>query len=129
LQIVKENPHIPWYYDNLSKNPNITWENIQSNSESRSDAPQGHNLCKYLSANTNITYQIVKANPHFSWDFRYLSQNNFNHRKYNWNKKLHKYYSKKIKGEIMHLIWCWKQDNILNKIPKDILYKLISIIY
>jgi len=82
-----------------------------------------------LSRNPNITWKIVQENPEKPWDYNNLSKNTFNYRKYNWSKKLHKYYSKKIKREIIHLIWCWKKTNILNILPKDILYMILSILY
>jgi len=130
-QIVKENPHKPWNYDNLSRHPNITWEIVQANSESLRDAPQGHKPWDYyfLSQNPNITWQIVQANPDKPWDYDLLSKNTFNCRKYNWSKKLHKYYSKKIKREILHLIWIFKKMEHIKIIPKDILYMILSILY
>jgi len=107
-EIVQENPDKPWDYNYLSENPNITWEIVQSNPD------KGWNYYA-LSKNPNITYglrpakrQIIQENPeslrdapqgHKHWNYNALSQNTFNCRKYNWIKKLHKYYSKKIKGE------------------------------
>jgi hypothetical protein len=44
-------------------------------------------------------------------------------------KKLHKFYSKQIKQEIIHLIWIWKKSEIVSKLPKDILYLIIEILY
>lgn len=63
------------------------------------------------------------------WNYYCLSNNRFNNRKYNWNKQLHKFYSKKIKGEILYLLWVWKNGKNINKIPKDILYMIMEIMY
>jgi hypothetical protein len=106
----------------LSQNPNITYEIIQQNPD------KGWNY-NYLSRNSNITYKIIQQNPDGPWNYCYLSTNTFNGRIYNWSKKLHKFYSKKIKEEIIHLIWIWKKSENVSKLPKDVLYLIISIIY
>jgi hypothetical protein len=82
-----------------------------------------------LSGNPNITWEIIQQNPEKPWDYDWISTNTFNGRIYNWSKKLHKFYSKQIKQEIIHLIWIWKKSEIVSKLPKDILYKLLEIIY
>ena len=89
------------------KNPNKPWDYV------------------YLSYNPNITWKIVQANPDLPWDYSLLSKNTFNNRKYSWNQKLHKYYSKKQKSEILHLIWIFKRIQLI----KDIGYIIISKIY
>jgi hypothetical protein len=102
-QIVQQNPNIPWNY----------WC-----------------LCRFRQKNPNITWEIVQQNQDKPWDYWCLSQNKFNDRKYNWSKKLHKFYSQKIKLEILHLIWIWKKSEIVccseepreaSKLPKDII--------
>lgn len=46
-----------------------------------------------------------------------------------WSPKNHKYYSKKTKLKIIHLIWCWKYGENICKLPRDILYLIISKLY
>ena len=129
-EIVQENPDKPWNYWSLSANPNITFQIVQTNPlmhfvPTKSDMNWDYN---YLSENPNITYKIVKNNPNINWNFFNLSRNTFNNRKYNWSKKLHKFYNKQIKGEILHLLWVWNGENI-KKIPKDLMYIILEILY
>jgi hypothetical protein len=57
-----------WNYDDLSLNPNITWNIIINNP----DKPWNY---AFLSKNINITWNIVKNNPNKEWDYNYLSSN------------------------------------------------------
>ena len=121
FQIIKNNPQKPWDYKFLSQGPNITWDNVIDNP----DLPRDYN---FLSQGPNITYQIIQNNNKH-WNYYQLSKNIFNNRKYNWSKKLHKFYSKQIKAEILHLLWIWKKGENIKCLPKDVLYMILEIIY
>jgi len=53
---------MPWDYNELSQNPNITFEIIKNNQ----DKPWEYKL---LSCNPNITWDIIKENPNIPWDY------------------------------------------------------------
>jgi len=46
-----------------------------------------------------------------------------------WSPKNHKYYCKKTKLKIIHLIWCWKYGKNISKLPREILYLIIFKLY
>jgi hypothetical protein len=135
-EIIQQNPDKDWNYEWLSSNPNITWEIIQENSDTLRFRGRNDWSYDWLSANPNITWEIIQENQDKPWNYDSLSKNTFNGRKYNWNKKLHKFYSLKIKEEIIHLIWIWKKSDLVcpegreaSKLPKDVLYIIIEILY
>src|ERR1700678_218752 len=64
-------PNAEWNYKNLSANPNITWDIVQSNLHKPWDY-------YYLSDNPNITWDIFQNNPQIQWDYNWLSTNKFN---------------------------------------------------
>jgi len=77
IDILKENPEFKWNWCTLCDNPNITLKNILDNKE-KIDNPEWS--LKYLSRNSNITFDTVKENPNvfgrdIKWDCEYLSQN------------------------------------------------------
>jgi len=53
LQIIKENPDKIWDWDDLSSNPNITWDIIKNNLDKNWDWSD-------LSVKPNITWDIIK---------------------------------------------------------------------
>ena len=57
-----------WDHEGLSRNTNITWENIKSTIHKPWDF-------QLLSMNPIITWKIVEENPEFAWDYDYLSFN------------------------------------------------------
>ena len=58
----------PWNYDELSNNPNVTWELVQA----LPDKPWNY---YFLSSNPNITWDIIQSNPYKPWNFYELSKN------------------------------------------------------
>lgn len=46
-----------------------------------------------------------------------------------WTPKTHVFYSKRNKSQILYLIWCWKNGTNICKLPREILYLIISKIY
>ena len=69
-EIVQANPNILWDYDFLSMNPNITWEIVQANQDKKW-------YYNWLSQNPNITWEIVQANPEKDWNYMLLRKNDF----------------------------------------------------
>ena len=65
---IKNNPDINWSMEYLSKNPNITMKDIKNNPDIDWDFT-------ILSNNQNITMKDVKDNPDKHWDYSYLSLN------------------------------------------------------
>lgn len=57
-----------WIYQDLSRNPNVTWEIVQANSKIRWNY-------SFLSLNPNITRKIVCANPDKPWNYYVLGKN------------------------------------------------------
>ena len=92
MDIIKENPQIPWNYTFISMNPNltikfikenfiktwrwdyiscnenITWENIQENI----NFPWSWTN---IGKNPNITWDIIRKNPNYPWYYRDISHN------------------------------------------------------
>ena len=67
-QYISDNLHKNWDYDDLSYNPNLTWEFVQAN-------PTKPWYYSALSYNPNITWEIVQANQNKPWDYQALSRN------------------------------------------------------
>ena len=65
---IKTSPDSPWNWNCLSSNPDITFEDVKANSDKPWD-------WEYLSRNPSITFEDIKANPDRPWDWDYLSQN------------------------------------------------------
>ena len=53
-----------WCKDNLSRNPNITFDIIKNN-------PEIQWSWSMISENKNITMDIIENNPHCKWDLYY----------------------------------------------------------
>ena len=68
FNFVLKNPDKPWEYCQLSRNPNVTWETVQSHPEK----PRGFD---WLSDNPNITWETVLAHLEKPWNYDYLSAN------------------------------------------------------
>ena len=68
MDIVKANPDIPWNFDYLSENQNITWNDVKDNLDKPWDFEK-------LSRNPSITWDIVQANLDKPWNFKVLSEN------------------------------------------------------
>ena len=66
-EIVRDNPDKKWNFSVLSSNPNITWEIVRDNP----DKPWSYYM---LSMNPNITWDIIKDNPDKPWSYYYISQ-------------------------------------------------------
>ena len=73
--------HIPWNWEYLSKNPNITWDIVKSSLVNPEKYKIGDEYIKdkwnweSLSSNPNINWNIVKSNPEYPWNWRGLSAN------------------------------------------------------
>jgi len=67
-QFIKENPDKPWNWNYLSENPSITWQFIKEN-------PDKNWNWNYMSANPSITWEIVQKNIDLPWDWIWLSTN------------------------------------------------------
>ena len=68
FQFILDNPDIPWDWDILSRNPNITWDIVQQNPDKKWNWWE-------LSKNPNITWDIVQQNPDKKWNWYRLSEN------------------------------------------------------
>jgi hypothetical protein len=65
---IQKHPELEWKWSEISGNPNITWKIVQENP----DKPWDWSV---LSRNPIITWEIVCANPDIPWDWYYLSSN------------------------------------------------------
>ena len=68
LDIVKENPDIPWNYITMSENPNITINIIRDNPDMKWDH-------YWLSRNISVTWETVLSNPDIQWYYPALCAN------------------------------------------------------
>ena len=70
IKLLQRFPNKPWNWHYLSRNPNLTIEDIKL-------CPHPHGNWKpyYLSANPNITMRDVLVHPADQWDWYELSQN------------------------------------------------------
>jgi hypothetical protein len=75
-------PDKPWDWYWISKNKNITWQNIIDNPDKSWD-------WYYISSNPNITWEIIVDNPDKQWNWYGISMNDFNH-----DKKMSEYHNK-----------------------------------
>ena len=57
-----------FFFSNLTKNPNISWNTINNNP----DIPWSHSE---YNINPNITWEIVRENPNYDWDYCNLPEN------------------------------------------------------
>jgi hypothetical protein len=80
---IKKTPELNWDYNELSKNPNMTWKFIEETMESKEykeynedneDNTNEWNF-KHLSYNPCITFDIVSNNLEYKWDINFLSEN------------------------------------------------------
>ena len=69
-------PEAEWNWDELSHNPNITWEFIQAHPEIKwwNWHCLSSNECELLNI-PNLTWDIVKNNPNEKWNWHCLSSN------------------------------------------------------
>ena len=66
--IVLENNHLPWKFESLSYNPNITYDIICDN-------PEYPWSWKHFSYNPNFRNQYLLEKPTVLWDWEYISEN------------------------------------------------------
>src|SRR5438477_642402 len=71
LSLLKLYPDKPWNLDILSRNPNITMDNVIANPDTNSRRWDWHDL----SGNPNVTMDFIKANPNKPWSWDRLSDN------------------------------------------------------
>ena len=67
-EFVQSHPDKPWVWYRLSQNPNITWEIIRDN-------PDKPWIWNHLLSNPNITWEIIQKNLDKQWDWNALSWN------------------------------------------------------
>jgi uncharacterized protein with HEPN domain len=68
MEIVSTYPKLPWDYNALSRNPNLTVDFIRKN-------PRKRFSWQHISANRAMTPEIVEANRDLPWDFHFMSVN------------------------------------------------------
>ena len=91
-KFIEDNPDKPWWWDRLSRNPNITfgvvlaypdktwsWYSLSLNPNITFDNVLAHPDKPWdwigLSQHPNITFDIVLAHPNKPWNWKLLSQN------------------------------------------------------
>ena len=87
-EIIKNNPMKPWNWSNISMNPNITWKIIKDN-------PIQNWTWWGITKNPNITMEIIRDNSKEEWDWLYISMNMFTKEKEQFlNRKYREYMAK-----------------------------------
>ena len=62
IEVIENNPDLPWCHDGLSYNPSISLDFIKNN-------PHYSWNWDNVSINESITWDEIKENSHFSWDW------------------------------------------------------------
>lgn len=89
INFIREKPRLGWHWDEISKNPNITFDIIQENPDLNWDWEE-------ISKNPNITIDFIKENLNkdsVKWNWQFISQNPFT-KEYN---DLEEKYTKAVK--------------------------------
>ena len=68
INIIEENPDLPWNFVYLSKNKNINFDFIYSNLDKDWD-------WNMLSKHKNINTSIIHLHPELNWNYQYISEN------------------------------------------------------
>jgi hypothetical protein len=72
FSFIQNNPTKNWNWDDICRNPNLTWEIVSENLKSSEPKPW---VWWCLSINPSITMDIIRNNPDKSWDWKYVSKN------------------------------------------------------
>ena len=67
---IQKNPDKPWNWSHISRSPNVSWDNIQRNP----DRPWNWTS---VSSNPNITFDIIQSNPGKPWSWYRIIRNTF----------------------------------------------------
>ena len=72
MDIIEENADLPWFTNQITMNPNLTWSFIIKHIEYYKNERWSW---QYISAHKCVTIDIVKSYPDLPWDFGSLSRN------------------------------------------------------
>lgn len=136
LELIKKYPNENWDWENISRNPNIYLEDVESNPNLNwkflsmnpnikiSDIESNPNFeISWLSYNPNLTMEYIKEHPDLNWNWKVISS----------NKNLTMDFVNSIPGG--NSIWNWKaisknpnitMEDVENNIRKPWVYSKLS---